>query len=74
MIRGMNDTHDTALFLSPAEAASRVQVDARTLQRWCKAGRLPAVRVGRQWRIAERDLIEFVEEETRHATAVSRSS
>ena len=37
--------------LSPEQIASELSVTSRTVRGWCKAGRIPAIRVGGQWRI-----------------------
>lgn len=43
-------------FLTLAEAATLLQVSKRTLQRMIKLGRLPAFKVGGQWRVREMQL------------------
>lgn len=42
--------------LTTKEAAGRVGVPLRTLQAWIATGHLPAVKLGRDWLIDERDL------------------
>lgn len=42
------------------EIADRFRVDARTVTRWIGAGRLPATRVGGQWRVDQHALEAFV--------------
>ncbi len=46
--------------LTIAEVAAYLKLSRRTAWRWCKSGRLPAVKIGHQWRIAQSDLDEFV--------------
>ncbi len=46
--------------LTIVEVAAYLKVSRRTAWRWCKSGRLPAVKVGHQWRITRRDLEKFV--------------
>lgn len=46
--------------LTTAEVAAYLKLSQRTAWRWCKSGRLPAFKVGHQWRIAQSDLEEFV--------------
>ena len=53
----MND--DT--FLTTVEVLEYLHVHHRTLYRLIKAGRIPAVRVGRQWRFRKRDLDAWLE-------------
>ncbi len=46
--------------LTTAEIAAYLKLSQRTAWRWCKEGRLPAFKVGHQWRVARRDLEAFV--------------
>lgn len=48
-------------FLTTEEVLDYLQVNLRTVYRLIKAGRLPAVRVGRQWRFRKRDLDVWLE-------------
>src|SRR3954465_1447307 len=43
-------------FLTTEEALEYLQVNLRTVYRLIKAGKIPAVRVGRQWRFRKRDI------------------
>ena len=43
-------------FLTTDEVLAYLQVNLRTVYRLIKAGKLPAVRVGRQWRFRKGDL------------------
>ena len=45
--------------LTIKEVAGRCRVSTKTVRRWIKSGELPAYRLGRQWRISERDLRRF---------------
>jgi excisionase family DNA binding protein len=47
----MDDT-----FLTTEEVLEYLQVNLRTIYRLIKAGKIPAVRVGRQWRFRKRDI------------------
>ncbi|MDX1521293.1 MAG: helix-turn-helix domain-containing protein [Anaerolineae bacterium] len=51
--------------LTIAEVAAYLKLSRRTAWRWCKNGRLPAFRVGRQWRVAQSDLLDFVQRQSR---------
>lgn len=48
-------------FLTIDEVLSYLRVKARTVYRLIKAGELPAIRVGRQWRIRRSDLDAWLE-------------
>jgi excisionase family DNA binding protein len=43
-------------FLTTEEVLEYLQVNLRTIYRLIKAGRIPAVRVGRQWRFRKKDI------------------
>jgi excisionase family DNA binding protein len=51
----MDDT-----FLTTEEVLEYLQVNLRTVYRLIKAGKLPAVRVGRQWRVRKTDLDQWL--------------
>jgi excisionase family DNA binding protein len=44
------------IFLTTEEILEYLQVNLRTVYRLIKAGKIPAVRVGRQWRFRKRDI------------------
>ena len=54
----MDDDH----FLTTEEVLGYLQVNLRTVYRLIKAGRIPAVRVGRQWRFRKRDIDVWLEQ------------
>lgn len=58
-------TDDT--FLTTEEVIDYLQVNLRTVYRLIKAGKIPAVRVGRQWRFRKGDLDAWLETERRGA-------
>ena len=43
-------------FLTTEEVLEYLQVNLRTVYRLIKAGKIPAVRLGRQWRFRKRDI------------------
>jgi DNA binding domain, excisionase family len=51
---------DLNRMLTLEEAADFVALSTRTLRRKIKAGELVAHRFGRIWRIAEKDLLDFI--------------
>lgn len=48
-------------FLTTDEVLNYLKVTSRTIYRLIKAGELPAIRVGRQWRIRRSDLNAWLE-------------
>src|SRR6188508_2758498 len=48
-------------FLTTEEVLDYLQVNLRTVYRLIKAGKIPAVRVGRQWRFRKRDIDSWLE-------------
>ena len=56
-------TDDT--FLTTEEVIDYLQVNLRTVYRLIKAGKIPAVRVGRQWRFKKGDLDAWLDTERR---------
>jgi excisionase family DNA binding protein len=55
-------------FLTTEEVLAYLNVNLRTVYRLIKAGSIPAVRVGRQWRFRKRDLDTWLESQ-RHSDA-----
>jgi excisionase family DNA binding protein len=49
------------IFLTTEEVLEYLNIKLRTVYRLIKAGKIPAVRVGRQWRFRKRDLDAWVE-------------
>jgi excisionase family DNA binding protein len=48
-------------FLTTEEVLDYLQVNLRTVYRLIKAGKIPAVRVGRQWRFRKRDIDHWLD-------------
>ena len=72
---GVNFPNDE-IFLTTEEVLEYLQVNLRTVYRLIKAGKIPAVRVGRQWRFRKRDIDAWLDTqrprgERATATAVS---
>ncbi|HAI21723.1 MAG TPA: hypothetical protein DCM14_07515 [Clostridiales bacterium UBA8153] len=45
------------------EAAEYLRVTPATIYRWCRAGRLPALKIGKQWRVSASDLRDWLEQQ-----------
>ena len=66
-------------FLTTEEVLEYLQVNLRTVYRLIKAGKIPAVRVGRQWRFRKRDIDAWLDSQrgprgTVRAAAVGASA
>ena len=48
--------------LTPEDAAKALVVKPETLRGWLRSGKIKGVKVGRLWRVRERDLEAFVEQ------------
>jgi excisionase family DNA binding protein len=63
-------------FLTTEEVLEYLQINLRTVYRLIKAGKIPAVRVGRQWRFRKRDIDAWLESQrprtSRPVAAASR--
>ena len=66
LTRHHNDMIDET-FLTTDEVLEYLQVNLRTVYRLIKAGKIPAVRVGRQWRFRKADVDSWLERERSHA-------
>ena len=47
--------------LTPEQVAERLRVTERTVYSWLRRGKLPALKLGRLWRIRPDDLETFLE-------------
>ncbi len=62
------------VFLTTEEVLEYLQVNLRTVYRLIKAGKIPAVRVGRQWRFRKADIDAWLESQRPRAPRTSSSS
>ena len=62
----MTDQKGRGPFLTVAEVAAMLRVSNMTVYRLIKSGELPAVRVGKGYRIRESELQRFLEERSVH--------
>jgi excisionase family DNA binding protein len=58
--------HNDEVFLTTEEVLGYLQVNLRTVYRLIKAGKIPAVRVGRQWRFRKRDIDAWLDSQRPH--------
>ena len=58
------------VFLTTEEVLEYLQVNLRTVYRLIKAGKIPAVRVGRQWRFRKRDIDAWLDSQRSRGAAV----
>ena len=58
-----NDVWQNEL-LTVKEVAAYLRVERVTVWRWCQKGIVPAIRLGRSWRIHRDDLANFLEKES----------
>src|SRR4051812_49659935 len=57
-------------FLTTEEVLDYLHVNLRTVYRLIKAGKIPAVRVGRQWRFRKRDIDAWLESQRPRASRI----
>lgn len=43
------------------QLATRLGLQRKTVERWCRSGKIDASKVGREYRVSEKNLIEFIE-------------
>jgi excisionase family DNA binding protein len=60
------------IFMTAEEVLAYLQVNLRTVYRLIKAGKIPAVRVGRQWRFRKRDIDAWLDSERVAAMAAAQ--
>lgn len=66
-------TSEHEAFLTTEEVLDYLQVNLRTVYRLIDAGKLPAVRVGRQWRFRRKDIDAWLDRQHQAAPAVAAS-
>lgn len=57
--------------LTIQQAAKLLQVDPNTIYRWARAGKFPASKIGKEWRVLRSDVIKFVESKKRRCQFLS---
>ncbi len=48
--------------LTPPQVAKHLQVNERTVTQWLRQGHLRGFKIGKEWRVSERDLDNFLEQ------------
>jgi len=70
----MDQKLENIRLLTLTEAATLLQVSTRTLQRMIRNGKLPAFKVGGQWRLRETQLRQWVENRETPLVKVEKES
>lgn len=47
--------------LTPPQVAKHLQVNERTVTQWLRQGHLRGFKIGKEWRVSERDFEAFLE-------------
>ncbi len=63
------DLPTNEVFLTTEEVLEYLQINLRTVYRLIKAGKIPAVRVGRQWRFRKRDIDAWLDSQVTRPAA-----
>ena len=59
--------------LTIKQAAKLLQVDPNTIYRWARAGKFPASKIGKEWRVLRSDVIKFVESKKAQTQFLTKS-
>ncbi len=59
-VSNLAGTRESQSFWTIPQIAAHCQVSTKTVRRWIVSGELVAHRLGRQWRISEKDLDTFL--------------
>ena len=57
--------------LTVSEVAEFLRIAPNTVYRWCRAGKLRAIKIGKDWRIEQNDLDQFLGRRTTHLSSLS---
>ncbi len=60
--------------LTPPQVARHLQVNERTVTQWLRRGHLRGFKIGKEWRVSERDLENFLEQSANVPVRVGRHS
>lgn len=56
----MVNISDDIKTLTPEHVAERLAVSPLTVRKWLRSGKLKGIKIGRLWRITERDFQDFI--------------
>ncbi len=71
----MQTTHTTPAYLTARDVQELIRVDRSTIYRMAESGRLPAIKVGRQWRFPSDAIYEWLgSSDNGYGSALPRSS
>lgn len=54
---------------TPPQVAERLQINERTVTQWLRKGHLRGFKIGKEWRVAQRDLQAFLEQSANKPSA-----
>lgn len=57
--------------LTVREVGEYLRIAPNTVYRWCRAGKLRAIKIGKEWRIEQKDLDQFLGRRTTHLNSPS---
>ena len=49
-------------YLTVEQVAKKMQFEEDTIRKWCRDGVLPYFKVGRQFRLLEKEVVEFIKQ------------
>lgn len=55
---------DSITLYDPEEVAKKLKLTRRTIYTYINSGKMPAVKIGHEWRVREDDLNQFIEKGT----------
>ncbi len=68
----MSESNRSLDYRDPDWLAEQLGVDKTTIYRYLQDGTLPGLQLGRKWLVSERQLVQFLEDETRRQTEQRR--
>ncbi len=57
----MRDLMTQKILLTPSDVAKRLQMNERTVTLWLRNGHLRGFKIGKEWRVSDVDLDDFLE-------------